>query len=244
MTYFIESGERAYVAFRAHENQLRIIEKKLHLAAPIGGGVKVRSSVRPASDGNMYPYYARVSPQITRNHCEEIFYPSHHPIGLGIRRSPTSEQRTLNGIKSRADSLTGEIAKLKRKLAASESTEKYLNSLVLDYDEKLLDQHIEMELLRLRVRIDQELFASLEMDISDLRFNDDHLLSDKLIRLLVREKPRDLNEFVSAVSSQLRDRINKHPSAKYISQVFDIVSEADNFNAAADQLSGRPNNMH
>ena len=101
-----------------------------------------------------------------------------------------------------------------------------------------------MELLRLRVRIDQELFASLEMDISDLRFNDDHLLSDKLIRLLVREKPRDLNEFVSAVSSQLRDRINKHPSAKYISQVFDIVSEADNFNAAADQLSGRPNNMH
>ena len=75
--------------------------------------MKVRSSVRPASDGNMYPYYARVSPQITRNHCEEIFYPSHHPIGLGIRRSPTSEQRTLNGIKSRADSLTGEIAKLK-----------------------------------------------------------------------------------------------------------------------------------
>ena len=75
MEYCIESGPRiTYVAFNACETEeLLRIQNSLNQIAPIGGGVLVKSSMRPAANGITYAYYARVGRFIDEASCENIF---------------------------------------------------------------------------------------------------------------------------------------------------------------------------
>ena len=74
MKYFIEAHSRVtYVAFNARKAQISRIEAELNRIAPIHGGVKVWPSMRPATNGEQYSYYARVANSIDCTVCDEIF---------------------------------------------------------------------------------------------------------------------------------------------------------------------------
>ena len=90
MEYCIESGSRmTYVAFDVCETEeLLRIQNSLNQIAPIGGGVLVKPSLRPAANGITYAYYARVGRSIDEASCEKF-------------SSPADTRRDHQGLKGR-----------------------------------------------------------------------------------------------------------------------------------------------